>query len=94
MIVWKGKLYFSREDVGLLKKEEKYVQRRYEAVAFCLQPHSPMTRSEAAKRHGVSTRTIKRWIKRYRAAGIPGLKGSTPPAPTKSKERSHPKTRP
>jgi len=80
LIVWKGKLYFNREDVNLLKKEERYVRRRYEAVAFCLQPVSPMTRSEAAERYGVSERTVKRWIKRYRTGGIPGLrKTSTRP---------------
>nr|MDO8080868.1 hypothetical protein [Candidatus Freyarchaeota archaeon]MDO8082364.1 hypothetical protein [Candidatus Freyarchaeota archaeon] len=60
MIVWKGKLYFNREDVDLLKKEEKYVRKRYEVVAFCLQPVSPMTRSEAAERYGVSERTVER----------------------------------
>lgn len=86
MIVWKGKLYFNREDVDLLKKEKKYVQKRYQAVAFCLQPVSPMTRREAAGRYGVSKRTIKRWIKRYRTAGILGLrKHSTRPHKIKRK---------
>jgi transposase len=86
LIVWKGKLYFNREDVDLLKEEEKYVRKRYEAVTLCLQPASPMTRSEAAERYGVSERTIKRWIKRYRTAGIPGLrKNSTRPKRIKRK---------
>nr|MDO8079846.1 helix-turn-helix domain-containing protein [Candidatus Freyarchaeota archaeon] len=86
MIVWKGKLYFKREDVDILKTEEKYVRKRYEVVAFCLQPTSPMTRSEAAERYRVSPRTIKRWIKRYRNGRILGLrKLSTRPKRIKRK---------
>lgn len=72
-----GEFYLSREDYEALQalgQEEGYVRRRYAAVKLLLQPRTPFKVGRVADRFGVSRRTLHRWMARYRASGIDGLR--------------------
>lgn len=74
MYVERGKTYFKKEDLKVLKKEAAYVRKRYYAVVLATQNVAKFTRKQVAGRFNVSTRTLRRWIKRYEKKGIEGLR--------------------
>lgn len=70
MYVKQRKLYFGKEDADALKSEKSYVRKRYYAIVLSTQlPHKNI-----ASRFSVSTRTLRRWIKRYNKNKIAGLR--------------------
>lgn len=77
MLIVGGKFYLSREDYEALEAlgpEEGYVRRRYTAVKLLLQPGTPFKVGRVADRFGISRRTLHRWMARYRASGVHGLR--------------------
>ena len=75
MFVWHGEVYIDKEDKDLLKNEEKYVKKRYQAVARSL-TNKPfkISRKEAAKIIGKSLRQLYRILRRFKEEGISGLR--------------------
>lgn len=77
VLIQRGEFYLSHEDYEALHSlddREGYVRRRYEAVKMLLQPNPPFPVGTTAQRFGVSRRTVQRWMARYRALGVPGLR--------------------
>jgi len=77
VLIRKGEFFLSHEDYESLQAlgpADGYVRRRYEAVKLLLQPSPPFPVGTVARRFGVSRRTVQRWMARYRALGVPGLR--------------------
>lgn len=75
MFVWHGEVYINKAHKDLLKKEAKYVQKRYRAVARSL-TNKPfkISRKEAARMIGISLRQLYRILRRFKEEGISGLR--------------------
>jgi len=77
MLIRHGEFYLGegdREALEALAVDEAYVRRRYDAVKLLLQPNPVGTARQVAGRFGVSRRTVQRWMARYRARGLGGLR--------------------
>ena len=77
VLIRRGEFFLSHEDyetIQSLGERDGYVRRRYEAVKMLLQPSPPFPVGTIAHRFGVSRRTVQRWMARYRALGVPGLR--------------------
>jgi ribosome-binding protein aMBF1 (putative translation factor) len=76
MIIVQGEVYLERSDVEILKTEEEYVRKRYQAVARTLIDDDAVRipRKRAAEILGRSKRQLQRVVKRFREEGIHGLR--------------------
>jgi len=75
MFVWHGEVYIDKEHKDLLKNEEKYVKKRYQAVARSL-TNKPfkISRKEASHMIERSLRQFYRILRRFKEEGISGLR--------------------
>lgn len=75
MIIVQGEVYLEEEHVALLRAEEEYVRKRYQAVARTLADDLiRITRKKASEIIGRSERQLKRIVRRFREEGIAGLR--------------------
>jgi hypothetical protein len=76
MEIAQGKMYLEETHVSLLKQEEEYVKKRYQAVARTLAADDTLRipRKQAAGIIGRSKRQLQRVVKRFREEGIAGLR--------------------
>jgi transposase len=76
MEIAQGKVYLEETHVSLLKQEEEYVKKRYQAVARTLAADDTLRipRKQAAGIIGRSKRQLQRVVKRFREEGIAGLR--------------------
>ena len=75
MMIVRGEVYLSEEDIQLLRDEPDYVRKRYRAAARTLAPDLVrITREEAAQLIGRSKRQLQRVVRRFKEESIPGLR--------------------
>lgn len=76
MEIAQGKVYLEETHVSLLKQEEEYVKKRYQAVARTLAADDTLRipRKQAAGIIGRSKRQLQRVVKRFKEEGIAGLR--------------------
>lgn len=58
-------------DASLSDRDRQRAFARYQTIRPCLDAGVPAT--EVAKQHGLSARTVERWVARYRRDGLAGL---------------------
>ncbi len=73
MIIYRGNVYFDREDVQQLKDAPRYVRLRYHAIVITTCGPARVPRNKAAVIAELSERQFIRVLRRYEKEGIPGI---------------------